>query len=123
MPGLTGYLNCIGSAVAQAGNIFGAMNDPIFVAPPITEIPDYVWAPRYDRSAWLPGKPVQKPVDTSRRVSHPDAESALQAAKRACRGKPGRWFGRASNQANGAEFVVYENGKVVERHIFSNFAV
>ena len=123
MPGLTGHLYCIGSVVAQVGNKFGAMNDPFFVAPPITEIPDYVWAPRYGRSSWLPGKPVQKPVDISRKVTHPDAESALQAAKKACRGKPGRWFGRASNKTNGTEFLVYENGKVAERHIFSIFAV
>ena len=46
---------------------FGAMNphDPIFVAPPITEVPDYVWSRRYDKPAFLPGRPVQKPKDTS----------------------------------------------------------
>ena len=38
-------------------------HEPIFVAPPITEIPDYVWSPRYDRPSWIPGRPVKKPTD------------------------------------------------------------
>ena len=86
--------------------------EPIFVAPPITEIPDYVWSRRYDKSCFLPGRPVQKRKDEGLRILHPNAESALQAAKRACRGCPGRWFGRSSSGQ--AEFLVYEGGKVVE---------
>ena len=102
-----------------------AMNTPLPPSPPITEVPDYVWSPRYSRPAWLPGRPVKKPVDTGRRISHPNAESALKAAKKACLGHPGRWFGRSSDDGSGgssgskekAVFLVYEDGKVVERHV------
>jgi len=51
------------------------------------------------------------------RFYHPDAESALLAAKKACRRFPGRWYGRASSRADAAEFHVYEGIKVVESHI------
>lgn len=90
-------------------------HDPIFVAPPITEIPDYVWSHQYDKPCFLPGKPVQKPKEEGKRISHPDAESALQAAKRACRSHPSRWLGRFSG-TDGVAFLVYEGGKVIERH-------
>ena len=98
---------------------FGPMNphEPIFVAPPITEIPDYVWSRRYDKPAFLPGRPMQKPKDTSRKIPHPDAETALRAAKKACREKAGRWFGRAPEGSGPITFCVYEDSKVVERHI------
>ena len=98
---------------------FGPMNphEPIFVAPPITEIPDYVWSRRYDKPAFLPGRPVQKPKDTSRKIPHPDAETALKAAKKACREKSGRWFGRAPEGSGPIAFLVYEDSKVVERHV------
>ena len=98
---------------------FGPMNlhEPIFVAPPITEIPDYVWSRRYDKPAFLPGRPVQKPKDTSRKIPHPDAETALRAAKKACREKAGRWFGSTPEGSGPISFCVYEDGKVVERHI------
>ncbi len=104
--------------MAHTRTNFGVMNshDPVFIAPPITEVPDYVWAPRYDKPCFLPGRPIRKVKEEGRRISHPDAESALKAAKRACRANPGRWFGRSSSQADGAEFLVYENGKVIERH-------
>ena len=92
-------------------------HEPIFVAPPITEIPDYVWSPRYDRPSWIPVRPVKKPKDTNKRIPHPDAESALQAAKKACRGNTGRWFGRAPEGPT--VFLVYEGNKVVERHVSS----
>ena len=92
-------------------------HDPFFIAPPITEIPDYIWSRQYDKPCFLPGKPVQKPKEEGQRISHPDAESALQAAKRASRANPGRWFGRSSSQADTTEFLVYENGKVIERHV------
>ena len=95
-------------------------HDPIFVAPPITEVPDYVWSRQYDKPCFLPGRPVQKPKDTSRRISHPDDESALQAAKRACRGCPGRWLGRSSEYNEKTAFLVYEGGKVVEKHVTSS---
>ena len=94
--------------------------DPVFIAPPITEVPDYVWAPKYDKPCFLPGRPIQKAKEEGRRISHPDAESALKAAKRACRANPGRWFGRASSQADGAEFLVYNNNKVIEKHVVEN---
>ena len=61
-------------------------------------------------------RPAQKPKDTSRKIPHPDAETALKAAKKACREKSGRWFGRAEGSGPIA-FWVYEDGKVVERHI------
>ena len=89
-------------------------HEPIFIAPPPTEIPDYVWSPRYDKPSWSPGWPIKKPVDTSRRISHPTAESALQAAKKACRRNAGRWFGRDSESGC---FCVYEGCKVVEKHV------
>ena len=108
-----------GSTLAQACITFGPMNphEPIFVAPPITEIPDYVWSPRYDRPSWIPGRPVKKPKDTSRRIPHPDAETALKAAKKACREKAGRWFGRVPEDSGPIAFLVYEDSKVVERHV------
>ena len=105
--------------MAQASITVGPMNphEPIFVAPPITEIPDYVWSRRYDKPAFLPGRPMQKPKDTSRKIPHPDAETALRAAKKACREKAGRWFGSAPEGFGPISFCVYEDGKVVERHI------
>ena len=105
--------------MAQTRIIFDAMltKESIPIAPPITEIPDYVWAPRYGRPSYLSGRPIKKPVDTSRQIPHPDAESALKAAKKACREKAGRWYGRTSSQADGPEFLVYEGIKVVERHV------
>ena len=98
---------------------FGAMNphDPIFVDPPITEVPDYVWSRRYDKPAFLSARAVQRPKDTSRKIPHPDAETALKAAKKACREKAGRWFGRAPEESGPIAFCVYEDGKVVERHV------
>lgn len=97
-----------GNTLAQASSIFGAMNshDSIFSIPPITEVPDYVWSRRYST-----------PKDTARRISHPNAEAALQAAKKACRSCPGRWYGRSSSCADAAEFLVYDGIKVVERHV------
>ena len=92
-------------------------HDPIIDVPPITEIPDYIWSHQYDKPCYLLGRPVQKPKEEGRRISHPDAETALQAAKRASRANPGRWFGRSSSQADTTEFLVYENGKVIERHV------
>lgn len=111
----------LGNSLAHTRITFGVMNshDSIFVAPPITEVPDYVWAPRYNKPCFIPGRPIQKAKEEGRRISHPDAESALKAAKRACRANPGRWFGRSSSQADGAEFLVYEGGKVIERHVVS----
>lgn len=74
-----------GNTFAQASSIFGAMNphDSNFPIPPITEVPDYVWSRRYSA-----------PKDTARRISHPNAEAALKAAKKACRRYPGRWYGQ-----------------------------
>ena len=92
-------------------------HDPVFIAPPITEVPDYVWAPRYDKPCFLPGRPIRKVKEEGRRISHPDAESALKAAKKACREKSGRWFGRAPEGSGPLAFLVYEDSKVVERHI------
>lgn len=87
------------------------------VAPPITEVPDYVWSPRYGRSSWVPGRPSKRPKETGRLIPHPTAESALLAAKRACRAHPGRWFGSSAISNEKTAFLVYEDGKVIERHV------
>ena len=92
-------------------------HDPIFFAPPPTEIPDYVWSPRYDRPCYIPGRPTKQPKDIGVRIPHPDAETALQAAKRACRKKPGRWFGRSTSGSGQMAFLVYESSKVIERQV------
>ena len=104
--------------MAQALINFGVMlsHDPIFIAPPPTEVPDYVWSRQYDKPCYLPGKPVQKPKEEGQRICHPNAESALRAAKQACCKQRGRWFGRESGNSNVPVFLVYEDGKVIERH-------
>ena len=111
----------MGIPLAQSTTNFGVMNshDPIFFAPPPTEIPDYVWSPRHDRPCYLHGKPVRKPEDAAQIIPHPDAESALQAAKQSCRKHPDRWFGRGTGIKEGVEFWVHEGSKVLERHIIS----
>ena len=91
-------------------------HDPDFIAPLPTEIPDYVWDRRYDKPALLPGRPINKPEEEGQRITHSNVETALQAAKRACRGNRKRWFDRGSYRAGNATFLVYENGKVIERH-------
>lgn len=59
------------NGVAQAFSTFGAKfpHDSIFIAPPITAVLDYVWGQLYTR-----------PINAGRCFSHPDAETALQAA-------------------------------------------
>lgn len=86
-------------------------------SPPYTSVPDYVWADVRDASlqfAKMPRRPREEPV---RQIPHPSAETALQAAKRACRAHPGRWFGRCSDSSGGPVFLVYDVGKVIERHV------
>ena len=87
------------------------------IPPPITEVPDYVWSRQYDKPVFQSVRPAQKTEEEGRRVAHPDVESALRAAKRACRAHPGRWFGRGSSRADGVEFLVREDGKIIERHV------
>ena len=41
------------------------------------------------------------PKDTARRITHPDAEAALLAAKKACRSCSGRGYGRSTYKADG----------------------
>lgn len=108
-----------GNGLAHLSFTFGAMNphNTVFVAPPITEIPDYILYRQYEDAYHLPGRPSRQPKDTSRWFSHPSAEAALQAAKRACRGHAGRWFGRAPGDTKNAAFWVYEDGKVIQRHV------
>ena len=98
---------------------FGVMfpHDPIFIAPPPTEVPDYVLYQQYEDSYHLPGSPSKQPRDTSRWIPHSTAEEALQAAKRACRDKPGRWYGRSTTGKENVAFLVYADGKIVEHHV------
>ena len=114
-------LVAFGSGLAQANITFGPMNthDSYFIVPPITEVPDYVWSSRYDKPSFLPDKSIKKPQDPGRKIIHPDDESALQAAKKSCRSYPGRWYGRSSSKADGAEFLVYEGIQVIERHVIA----
>ena len=86
--------------------------------PPYTSVPDYVWADVRDCSLQfvpMPRKPQEAPVS---QIPHPTAESALQAAKRACRMHLGRWFGRSSDRSGRTVFLVYENGMVIEQHYY-----
>ena len=55
--------------------------------------------------------------DTGLLVTHPDAESALMAAKKACRGKPDRWLASVQTPSGAPCFVIREGGTVVERHM------
>jgi hypothetical protein len=68
----------LGNALAQSRITFGVMqtHDPFFIAPPITEIPDYVWSRQYDKPCFIPSSPIQKPKEEGKRISHPDAEGA-----------------------------------------------
>jgi hypothetical protein len=93
------------------------LSDIIPIPPPITEVPDYVWARRYDIPVFPSERPAREACTEGRKISHPDVESALRAAKCACRAHPGRWFGRGSSRADGVEFLVREDGKIIERHV------
>ncbi len=97
--------------------------------PPYTSVPDYVWADVRDCSLQF-ARMLRKRREERRegqeeeevhQVLHPNAEAALRAAKRACRGREGRegrWFGRAAScEAGGTVFLVYKDGKVIERHV------
>lgn len=68
-----------GNTLAHLIFTFGAMNphDPIIIAPPITEVPDYILYRQYEEPRFLPGKPVRKPKDMSEWFFHPTAEAAL----------------------------------------------
>ena len=80
--------------------------------PPLpTEIPDYVW--RMKQPSYY-SRPNREPKDTAAIIIHPNLEEALLAAKRGARSSSGRWFGREYGVDG---FCVYEDGKVVERHI------
>ena len=46
-------------------------HDPIIIAPPITEVPGYVWSRQYDKPAFLPGRPLQKPQAPAERFLIP----------------------------------------------------
>lgn len=92
-------------------------HDPIFIAPSPTEVPDYILYRQYEDACYLPGTPHRQPKDTGRWIPHPNAETALQAAKRACRAKPGWYFDRSSSGNEISAFLVYEDGKVVGRHV------
>ena len=87
-----------------------------WMAPPPTEIPNYVWSKKYDP------KPLK--IKSSKLIEikveefcHPSKESALKAAKMAVRGKTGMYFG---SMENGKGLHVYRNGTVVERHMIES---
>ena len=86
-------------------------------APVPSEVPEYVWKHQYDRPCILAGRPSEKPKDTSVKFNHPNVESALKAAKAACRKRPGRRYGSNVVNERDVSFLVYENGKVIERHM------
>ena len=84
------------------------------IPPPPDKVPDYVlYGRRYNRPH-LPRPKKLAPEIPAAEYVHPNLESALLAAKRGARYKSGRWYGR---KAEGDGFCVYENGRVVERHI------
>lgn len=83
--------------------------------PPYTSVPDYVWDRRY-AGRGIASKRIVSPEDSAQIITHPDAESALQAAKQSCRKHPGRWFGRGTGTGETVEFWVHEGSKVLERH-------
>lgn len=85
-------------------------------APVPSEAPEYVWNHRYDKPCILTGRPTEKPKDTSVKFNHPNAESALKAAKAACRKRPGRRYGSKVEDGGVVSFLVYEGGTVVEKH-------
>ena len=94
--------------------------DSIFYVPPYTSVPDYVGADFRDPYLQFASRPQGKPKDNARVIPHPDAESALKAAKQAAKEKPDRYFGRNTASNGTIAFNVYENGKVAERHVVSH---
>lgn len=84
--------------------------------PPYTSVPDYVWDRRY-AGRGISSKHPARPEDSALIIPHPDAESALAAAKQSCRKHPDRWFGRGTGTGGKVEFWVHEGSKVLERHI------
>lgn len=107
--------------MAQARHTFAAMspNEPSFYAPLPTEIPDYVWSPRYGRSPYVTGRPTKKPKDISVRFAYPDVEAALKGAKKACHGHRERWYGRTPDGPGPTAFWVYGGSTVVEKHVLA----
>lgn len=83
--------------------------------PPYTSVPDYVWDRRY-AGRDIVSKRAARPEDSAQIIPHPDAESALLAAKQSCRQHPSRWFGRGTGTGGKVEFWVHEGSKVLERH-------
>ena len=63
--------------------------------------------------SYIPRPRRNEPKDTAAVFYHANGEEALKAAKIGARGNGGRWFGRESDGG----FCVYEDGKVIERHI------
>ena len=62
-------------------------------------------------------RPEKRPKEEFRVVVHPDGESVLKATKAATKGKTDRHLGRARSEDGRDGFDVFENGKIVERHI------
>jgi len=86
------------------------------IAPPPTEIPDYVlYSKRYQRPQF--SRPNTALAADCRVVVHPDGESALKAAKAATKGKRDRYFGRGRDGSGRDVFNVYVNSKIVEQHV------
>ena len=57
----------LGNSLAHLSYTFGAMNphDPIFIAPPPTEMPDYILYRQYEEPCYLPGRPSKEVFDNS----------------------------------------------------------
>lgn len=95
------------------------MDSPVIppMPPPYTSVPDYVWADVRDCALQFAPMTRKRQEPSVPVIVHPDGESALKAAKQAVKEKTGRYYGRSENQQGRLTFNVYENGKVVVRHV------
>ena len=64
--------------------------------------------------SYIPRPRRNETKDTAPIFYHATCEEALKATKNGARGNSGRWFGRMEG---GDGFCVYDNGRVVERHL------
>lgn len=87
------------------------------IPPPYTSVPDYVWTDVRDCALQFAPMTRKRQEPAVPVIVHPDRESALKAAKQAVKEKTGRYYGRSESLDKKLSFNVYENGKVVARHV------